>query len=200
MYRRVRNRSQANLENGFSKSGCANRRCSRRPSDDVPAALIADPERTNLTSNSINAYLGLANGFVVTFTNGLKVYLSGDTGLINDMSTLIRGFYGANLAVLNVGDIFTIGPEEGAFAVTELIKPNAVIPSHINESATVGGVVQAGTRTARFMELVARGASPFDDARSLFAPRRRIPVFLPLSGATIEFDGNARCLLGCQGR
>jgi glyoxylase-like metal-dependent hydrolase (beta-lactamase superfamily II) len=68
----------------------------------------------------------------------------------------------------------------------------------MNESATVGGVLQAGTRTARFVELVARGASPYDDGRSLFAPRRKIPVFLPLSGATIEFDGNARCVLGCQ--
>lgn len=168
--------------------------------NDPPAALIADPERTNLASNSINAYLGMANGFVVTFTNGLKVYLSGDTGFFNDMSTLIRGFYGANLAVINVGDIFTIGPEEGAFAITELIKPNAVIPSHVNESATVGGIVQPGTRTGRFIELVARGVSPFDDARSLFAPRRKVPVFVPLSGATIEFDGNARCLLGCQGQ
>ena len=152
------------------------------------------------TSNSINAYLGLANGFVVTFTNGLKVYLSGDSGLTTEMSTLIRGFYGVNLAVLNVGDIFTIGPEEGAFAVTELIKPNAVIPSHVNESATVGGVVQAGTRTGRFIDLVARGAAPFDDARSFYVPRRKIPVFVPLSGGTIEFDGNARCLLGCQGQ
>jgi L-ascorbate metabolism protein UlaG (beta-lactamase superfamily) len=168
--------------------------------NEPPAALIADPERTNLTSNSINAYLGVATGFVVTFTNGLKVYLSGDTGFFTDMSTLIRGFYGVNLAVLNIGDIFTIGPEEGAFAITELIKPFAVIPSHVNESATVGGVLQAGTRTARFVELVARGASPYDDGRSLFFPRRRIPVFLPLSGATIEFDGNARCVLGCQGQ
>jgi len=168
--------------------------------NDPPAALIADPERTNLASNSVNAYLGMANGFVVTFTNGLRVYLSGDTGFFNDMSTLIRGFYGVNLAVLNVGDIFTIGPEEGAFAVTELIKPIAVIPSHVNEAATVGGVLQPGTRTARFVELVGRGASPYDDARSLFFPRRRIPVYLPLSGATIEFDGNAKCLLGCQGQ
>jgi L-ascorbate metabolism protein UlaG (beta-lactamase superfamily) len=168
--------------------------------NEPPAALITDPERTNLTSNGINAYLGLATGFVVTFSNGLKVYLSGDSGLTTEMSTLIRGFYGANLAVLNVGDIFTIGPEEGAFAVTELIKPNAVIPSHVNEAATVRGVVQGGTRTGRFIELVARGASPSDDPRSLFAPRRRIPVFVPLSGATIEFDGNAQCLLGCQGQ
>jgi len=164
--------------------------------NEPPAALLTDPERTNLTSNSINAYLGLATGFVVTFTNGLKVYLSGDSGLTNEMSTLIGGFYGANLAVLNVGDIFTMGPEEGAFAVTELIKPNAVIPSHVNEAATVGGVVQPGTRTGIFIELVGRGASTTDP----FGPRRRVPVFVPLSGATIEFDGNARCVLGCQGQ
>jgi L-ascorbate metabolism protein UlaG (beta-lactamase superfamily) len=169
--------------------------------NEPPASLLSDPERTNLTANSINAYVGLATGFVVTFSNGLKVYLSGDSGLSSEMSSLIRGFYGVNLAVLNVGDVFTIGPEEGAFAVTELIRPNAVIPSHVNETATVGGIVQAGTKTARFIDMVsARGAQPYDDVRSLFTARRRVSVFVPLSGVTIEFDGDARCVSGCQGQ
>ena len=52
------------------------------------------------------------------FTNGLRVYLSGDTGQISDMQTVVKGFYGANLAVLNIGDIFTTGPEEAAFVIT----------------------------------------------------------------------------------
>jgi hypothetical protein len=62
---------------------------------------------------SLNAYVGLANGFVLTFTNGLKVYLSGDRGLTSDMRTIVRDFYGPQLVVFNIGDIFTTGPEEG---------------------------------------------------------------------------------------
>ena len=58
----------------------------------------------------------LANGFVLTFTNGLKVYLSGDTGLTSEMSNVVNALYGPSLVVLNIGDVFTTGPEEAAFA------------------------------------------------------------------------------------
>src|SRR5262249_54080689 len=44
--------------------------------NELPSAFLAEPERTNLSSSGLGAYVGLANGFVVTFTNGLKVYLS----------------------------------------------------------------------------------------------------------------------------
>lgn len=59
----------------------------------------------------------------------------------------------ANLTVINIGDTFVTGPEEAAFAIRHLIRPKPVIPSHANKIATTGGVVNAGTRTARFIEL-----------------------------------------------
>src|SRR5262249_18776696 len=122
--------------------------------NELPSAFLAEPERTNLSSSGLGAYVGLANGFVVTFTNGLKVYLSGDTGLSADMSTVIREYYGVDLVVINIGDLFTTGPEEAAFAVRELIRPASVIPSHVNEAATQSGKVIAGSRTARFLDLL----------------------------------------------
>jgi hypothetical protein len=65
----------------------------------------------------------------------------------------------------------------------------------------VGGIVQAGTKTARFIDLVATlGVQPYDDARSLFTARRKVTVLVPLSGVTIEFDGDGRCVTGCQGQ
>jgi L-ascorbate metabolism protein UlaG (beta-lactamase superfamily) len=146
-------------------------------------AFLSDPERTNLAANSLNAYVGLANGFVLTFTNGLKVYLSGDTGLTSDMRTVVNGFYSAQLVVFNIGDIFTTGPQEAAFAIRTLIQPNAVIPSHANEVATTGGVVNPGTHTARFIELVGD-----------------TPVFVPLSSVTMQFDGNGKRPLGGRSR
>ena len=89
--------------------------------------LLADSERTNLDSDSLTAYVGDAIGYVIAFTNGLKVYLSGDTALMADMKTIINGFYKVKLAVLNIGS-----GEEASFAVNELIQPNADIPSHAN--------------------------------------------------------------------
>jgi len=147
----------------------------------VPRELLTDPERTELAADNLTAYTGPENGYVLTFTNGLTVYLSGDTGHTSDMDIIVRDFYRPELAVLNMGDIFSMGPEEAAFAVKKLIKPRAVIPSHANEVATVGGVVQSGTRTERFIELVERAR-----------------VHVPLSGVTMEFDEHGRCVAGCD--
>ena len=167
--------------------------------NELSSVFLVDPERTSLSSNGLGAYAGLANGFVVTFTNGLKAYLSGDTGLTSDMNTIVRGYYGADLVVINMGDIFTTGPEEAAFAVTDLIRPVSVIPSHVNEAATQGGVPIAGSRTARFLELLREGSNSKGSDNK---PRedRIISAFLPLSGVTMEFDGGGRCEVGCRGR
>src|SRR5207248_8745465 len=149
--------------------------------NELSSAFLVDPEKTNLAANGLGAYVGLANGFVVTFTNGLKMYLSGDTGLTSDMSTIVRGYYGAGLAVINMGDLFTTGPEDAAFAVTELIRPASVIPSHVNEAATQGGTAVAGSRTARFLDLLSAGRGV-----------GRLSVLLPLSGVTMEFNAMGR--------
>ena len=148
-------------------------------SNNVPRSLLADPARTNLAPDSLTAYVGHANGYVLTFTNGLKVYLSGDTAVMSDMKTIINGFYRVNLAVMNMG-AFAMQSEEGAFAVNELIQPNAVIASHVNEAATTGGRVNPGTKTRQFIDLV-----------------KGRPVHVPLSGGAMQFDGNGKCLAGC---
>jgi hypothetical protein len=47
-----------------------------------------------------------------------------------EQDTVVRRSLGAKLAVLNIGGVFTTGPEEAAYVINELVKPNAVIPSH----------------------------------------------------------------------
>jgi len=149
----------------------------------LPNSLLTDPLVTQLSSNGLSFSPGGPSGFVVTFTNGLRVYLSGDTGQTSDMSTIVKGYYGANLVVLNIGDVFTTGPEEAAFVTNQLIQPVSVIPSHANEVATSGGVLLPNTKTARFAQLVAP-----------------TPVYPPLSGVTLEFDGLGHCIIGCNGQ
>jgi L-ascorbate metabolism protein UlaG (beta-lactamase superfamily) len=148
-------------------------------SNNIPRSLLTEPEKTNLAADNLTAYVGHANGYVVTFTNGLKVYLSGDTALMGDMKTIISGFYKVNLAVINMG-AFAMQSEEAAFAVNELIQPNAVIPSHVNEAATTEGKVIAGTKTKQFIDLV-KGRS----------------VHMPLSDKTMEFSGDGKCIASC---
>ncbi|MBI4522518.1 MAG: MBL fold metallo-hydrolase [Deltaproteobacteria bacterium] len=148
-------------------------------SNDAPRSLLTDPERTNLAPDNLNAYVGHANGYVIVFTNGLRAYLSGDTAIMGDMKTIFSGFYKVNLAVMNMG-AFAMQSDESAFAVNELIQPNAVIPSHVNEAATRDGKVNPGTKTRQFMDLV-----------------KGRPVHVPLSAKMMEFNGDAKCLARC---
>ncbi|MGF1630175.1 MAG: MBL fold metallo-hydrolase [Kiloniellaceae bacterium] len=133
-----------------------------------------------LAESGLTAYLGPPGGFVVEFTNGLTVYLSGDTGHTAEQDTVVRRRFGAELVVMNIGGVFTTGPTEAAFVINELVQPAAVIASHANEEATSGGQVKAGTNTASFIEAT------------------KVPVHLPLSDRTMEFDSGGNCVGGCS--
>ena len=123
--------------------------------------------------------VGLATGYVLRFSNGLVAYLSGDTGITADMETVIRNHYNAKLVVMNIGDGFTTGPAEAAYVINELVKPASVIASHANEVGTVGGKVRAGSKTEAFVKA------------------STVPVHIPLSGKTMDFDAGGRCSAGC---
>lgn len=133
----------------------------------------------NMKEAGIAGYVGEATGYVLKFSNGLVVYLSGDTGMIAEQETVIRGHYRAKLAVINIGDTFTTGPAEAAYVINELVKPASVIPSHANEVATKGGKVLPGSKTDTFVKAV------------------KVPVHIPLSGKTMEFDSAGICVAGC---
>ncbi len=127
----------------------------------------------------IAGYVGEATGYVLTFSNGLVAYLSGDTGITAEQDKVVNGYYHAKLAVMNMGNGFTTGPDEAAYVINELLKPNAVIASHANEIGTMGGVVRQGSKTEAFVKAVKR------------------PVHIPLSGKTMEFDAQGKCAAGC---
>ena len=123
--------------------------------------------------------VGLATGFVLSFSNGLVAYLSGDTGITADQDLVVNKHYKARLAVMNIGDGFTTGPVEAAYVINELVKPAAVIASHANEVGTVGGKLRPGSKTEAFIKAV------------------KAQVHIPLSGKTMEFDANGKCRAGC---
>jgi L-ascorbate metabolism protein UlaG (beta-lactamase superfamily) len=65
-------------------------------------------------------------GFLLTLSDGRRLYHAGDTALITDMQ-LLRGQ--VDVALLPIGDNFTMGPEDAARAV-EFIEPKTVVPMH----------------------------------------------------------------------
>lgn len=76
-----------------------------------------------------NRFVGEAVGYIMEFENGLKLYHSGDTSLMGDMKTIIGDFYRPDVAILPIGGVFTMGPDEAAFAC-KLIRPKVAIPEH----------------------------------------------------------------------
>jgi len=75
------------------------------------------------------SYGGNPAGFLLTTNDGKKIYMAQDTGLFGDMSLI--GDEGIDLAILPIGDNFTMGPEDALRAV-QLLRPKAVIPIHYN--------------------------------------------------------------------
>lgn len=146
----------------------------------VPPEFLDKAVGDLLRANGLSADVGPPTGYVLQFSNGLVAYLSGDTGITAEQDVTVRRYFKANLAVMNIGGFpFTTGPAESAFVITELVKPNAVIATHVNEVATMGGKLVPGTKTEQFIKRVG------------------IPTHIPLSGRTMAFDGNARCTAGC---
>ncbi|HEU0296737.1 MAG TPA: metal-dependent hydrolase [Anaerolineales bacterium] len=68
-------------------------------------------------------------GFLLTTNDGEKIYLAQDTGLFGDMKLI--GEEGLDLAVVPIGDNFTMGPDDALRAV-KLLQPKVVIPIHYN--------------------------------------------------------------------
>lgn len=75
------------------------------------------------------SYGGNPAGFLLTTNDNEKIYLACDTGLFGDMGLI--GEEGIDLAVLPIGDNFTMGPDDALRAV-KLIQPKNVIPVHYN--------------------------------------------------------------------
>lgn len=72
--------------------------------------------------------VGESCGFVIRAAGGKTVYVAGDTSMSADMA-LIGRLYKPDVAVLPIGDHFTMGPEEAAIAA-ELVGAPLVIPCH----------------------------------------------------------------------
>jgi L-ascorbate metabolism protein UlaG (beta-lactamase superfamily) len=145
----------------------------------VARSLLSDPERKNLEADNVSVTLGPSSGYVIRFTNGLVVYLSGDTGLHAEMKTIVAEFHKPNLMMLNLGPN-AVTFHSAAYAVNELVRPATVIATHVNEAATDGGKLRPASRTAAFVAAV-----------------KGKPVHLARSGRTMEFDGDAKCVSGC---
>ena len=119
-----------------------------------------DGVRITMTQAFHSSASGNPTGFVIQLEDGVTLYHSGDTGIFADMG-LIGELYPLDVALLPIGDVFTMGIKQAAKAVS-LLQPKVVIPMHF----------------ASFPILV-EDPAPFVAAVSLSRPQTRVVVLKP---------------------
>ncbi len=100
-------------------------------------------------------------GFLLTTNDGKKIYMAGDTGLFGDMALI--GEEGLDLAIIPIGDNYTMGPADALRAV-KLLKPKHVIPIHFStwgviEQDAVAWAKKAQTETGVQVHVLKPGGS-----------------------------------------
>ena len=83
------------------------------------------------------SYVGEPSGIVVTTEDGKTLYFAGDTCMFGDMA-LIGRVYKPDVAILPIGDYYTMGPKEAAVAV-ELLGVKRIVPCHWGTFALLSG-------------------------------------------------------------
>lgn len=86
-------------------------------------------------------YGGEAVGYVLAFASGLRLYAAGDTNVFGDMR-LISQLYQPEIAILPIGDLYTMGPREAAFAA-QMLYVSGIIPAHFGTFPALTGTPDA---------------------------------------------------------
>lgn len=93
------------------------------------------------SSTPDGTYAGESCGFVLEVEDGFRIYFSGDTNVFGDLS-LIGRIYQPDVAVLPIGDHFTMGPREAAVAL-ELLGVARCVPCHYGTFGLLTGTPDA---------------------------------------------------------
>jgi L-ascorbate metabolism protein UlaG (beta-lactamase superfamily) len=94
----------------------------------IDGVKVTLTDANHSSSSGDGTYLGEPAGIVLELEVGFKIYFAGDTNVFGDMS-LIGRIYSPDLAVLPIGDHYTMGPREAAVAL-ELLGVIRCVPCH----------------------------------------------------------------------
>src|SRR5262245_40226190 len=108
---------------------------------DVRVTLTDANHSSSSFADDTFVYLGESCGVVIRLDDGPTIYFAGDTNVFGDMA-LVRRIYAPDVAVLPIGDHYTMGPEEAAVAA-ELVGAPRVVPSHYGTFPILTGTPDA---------------------------------------------------------
>ena len=95
---------------------------------EVEGVKVTLTHANHSSSTPDGTYTGESCGFVLELEDGFTLYFSGDTNVFGDLS-LIGRIYRPDVAVIPIGDHFTMGPREAAVAL-ELLGVVRCVPCH----------------------------------------------------------------------
>jgi L-ascorbate metabolism protein UlaG (beta-lactamase superfamily) len=104
---------------------------------DIKVTMVHADHSCGITDGDQIVYGGEACGFVIEFSNGVKIYHAGDTNVFSDMA-IIRDLYAPQIAMIPIGDHYTMSPREAAYACN-LLKPKTVVPMHFGTFPVLTG-------------------------------------------------------------
>ena len=107
---------------------------------DIKATMVNAFHSGGIEDGGSVVYGGEPCGYVIEFENGMKIYHAGDTCVFGDMA-IIHDLYQPDLAMLPIGDRFTMGPRDAAYAC-RLLKSKAVIPMHFGTFPMLTGTAE----------------------------------------------------------
>jgi L-ascorbate metabolism protein UlaG (beta-lactamase superfamily) len=119
---------------------------------DLKITMVHADHSCGISDGDQILYGGEACGYVVEFSNGVKIYHAGDTAVFGDMG-IIRDLYAPEIAMLPIGDHFTMSPREAAYAC-KLLKPKTVIPMHFGTFPLLKGTPSELKKLAKGIEVV----------------------------------------------
>jgi len=120
--------------------------------EDIKVTMVHADHSCGIQDADQLIYGGEACGYVIEFENGVKIYHAGDTNVFGDMA-IIRDLYAPQIAMLPIGDHYTMSPREAAYACN-LLKPSAVIPMHFGTFPVLKGRPSELSKLVRGVEIV----------------------------------------------
>jgi L-ascorbate metabolism protein UlaG (beta-lactamase superfamily) len=126
---------------GFEKETCPMGKGASQRIGEFEITMTNAFHSDSIDENGVRHYGGEPAGYVVRMPGGFTVYHAGDTALFGDMK-LIGELYKPDLALLPIGDRFTMGPREAAYAI-RLLGVKHVVPMHYATFSFLTGTVEA---------------------------------------------------------
>jgi L-ascorbate metabolism protein UlaG (beta-lactamase superfamily) len=113
----------------------------------IQATMTAAQHSSTLYENEQIIPMGDAAGYILRFSNNFTIYVTGDTSVTYDM--LIMGdLYQPDLAILPIGDYFTMDPRQAAYAL-KLIRARYAIGQHWGTFPILTGTPEALTEACK---------------------------------------------------